>query len=755
MTAPAMSLQVGDRRYPALRQQNQPDGDDASRVSFVTDRWSAQDGLLVAYSRQVEHHCRMLAGQQWDIWSEALGKFIDINSLFSQDEALWKQRPVVNYLTYWYMLTHARLTENPPILTFQPATADRADAQLAETYDTVFKTLWSQIHMPEVVDTMMGWLVASGTGYTKSYPIDDPRESAQPRVGPATAQVPDEMGEPVEQELDEPVPYSDQGEPQFELQPHPDTGDVVAMPTAEPAMLQPQTLGVCSLNPLQVRAEWNQKPWHEKSWHCHKDYFPPEVVEERWGIDIEPDVSINGSDAGPGYLERLLFNAGHYGAVYGSGVGAVGNAVFGVGAAPTDGYVCVYEMWEQPSPRNQMQGRLLVVTKDTVLYDGPRPFPKLQAASPINRFQFVGLPGRPAGTTPAEMLVPLQQSINRGWAQALEHGSLMTNPMLLVDAGSGLTEDQFEAVPGLTVWGGLMNGIPMVQALAMPPLSPDFWRIMEMKRETFFVLGNITGTEGSAPTEDASGELVTQLRANSDRFIGPTARGLVMEMGRLAENWLAILAVIWDKPKLLTYAGEDNVPQTIAVEPYLWSGSVNAVPDVDSMLPEGRSEKQQKVMALWQAGFFGDPDNPATQAKVSPLMRFPNMNRALLPGGVDGVTASQNLGQLLLGVAPQEIPLFPAYDLSVHLQVTNQHIKSPEFKRNSPEIQQNILAFADQLEIESAKAMILQAQKAQAVTAAITPPAPANAEGGSSSDATASSPASPPASARAGLNLVS
>jgi hypothetical protein len=746
-----MSLQVGDRRYPPLRQQNQPDGHDAARIAYVTERWAAQDGLLVAYSRQVEHHCRMLAGQQWDVWSEALGKFLDINSLFSQEEALWKQRPVVNYLTYWYMLTHARLTENPPILTFQPATADRVDAQLAETYDTVFKTLWNQTHMPEVVDTMMGWVVAAGTGYIKSYPIDDPREEAQPRVGPATAQMPDEMGEPVEHELDEPVPYDDMGSPQFELQPHPETGDMVAMPTADPTMLRPQTLGTCALNPLQVRGEWNQKPWHEKTWHTHKDYFPPAVVEERWGIALEPDVSVNGSDAGPGYLERLLFNAGHYGSVYGGGVGMVGNAVFGVGAAPTDGYVCVYEQWELPTPQNDMLGRLTVISKDTVLYDGPRPFRKLQAASPINKFQFVGLPGRPAGTTPCEFLVPLQQSINRGWAQALEHGSLMTNPMLLVDSQAGLDEEQFEAVPGVTVWGGLQNGIPMVVPLQMPPLSPDFWRIMEMKRETFFVLGNITGTEGSAPTDDASGELVSQLRANSDRFIGPTARGLVMEMGRLAENWLAILAVIWDQPKLIAYAGEDNVPQTIAVEPYLWSGSVNAVPDVESMLPEGRGEKQAKVMGLWQAGWFGDPADPATQAKVAPMMRFPNLNRASMPGGVDGVTASQNLGQLLLGTPPHEIPLFDAYDFGVHLQVTQQHIKSPEFKRNTPEIQQGILGYAEVLEQRSAIAMIQQAQKAQAVAAAIAPPQPSTPDGPSDS----ASHTSPPAEARAGLNLVS
>jgi len=575
----------------------------------------------------------MLAGQQWDVWSDSLEKFIDINSLFSDEERLWKQRPVINLLTYWYMLTHARLTENPPILTFQPATADRIDAMLAETYDTVFKTLWNDTHAPEVVDRMMAWLVATGTSYIKSYPSYDDEAAAQPRIGPASAQLPDEFGEPQDMELAEPVPYSAQGEPQFEIQPHPETGEPVAVPTAEPEMENGADIAVCELNPLQVRGEWNQKPWHEKAWHMHKDYFSPAIIQQRWGVEVEPDTTINGAH-GPGYLERLMFSEGHYGAIDGK-KSTLNDGQFGVGAVPADGYVCVYELWEKPNPDNEMQGRLCITTDSVVLYDGPRPFPKLAGASPIRRFQFVGLPGRPAGTTPMEFLVPLQQTYNRGWAQELEHRSLMTNPMILVDDHASIDDEQFEAVPGQFIQGGMSGGQPMLSAFEMPTLSADFYKTQDRIKDAFMFLGNVTGTEGSAPTDDASGELVQQLRANADRFIGPTARGLVNEMARLAEDWLALLSVLWDQPKLLTYAGDDQVPQTIAVTPELWSGTVNAVPDVESMIPEGRGEKQARVIQLWQMGWFGDPTDPRTQAKVAPMMRFPNLNRAALPGGVD------------------------------------------------------------------------------------------------------------------------
>lgn len=718
-------------QYPSLRQNNQPDNTDGQRVTFCKNRWSAQDGLLLAYSRQVEFHCRMLAGQQWDVWSEALERFIDINTLFSTEERLWRQRPVMDMIKPWYMLTHARLTENPPIIAFQPATADRGDAQLAETFDTVFKTLWNDVHMPEVTDEMIRWLVATGTGYIKSYPSYDDDDNAQPRVGPATAQVPDpETGEPSPMDLDQPVPYSPQGEPQFELQQHPETGELMAVPTAEPEMEPGGGLEACSLNPLQVRGEWNHKAWHEKAWHMHKDYFTPTVILERWGIEVTPDVTVSGSEQGPGYLERLLFNEGHYGAVQGNR-GVIGNGQFGVGTSPADGYTAVYEMWEEPSPQNEKQGRLLITTKDKVLYDGARPFPRLQGASPIRRFQFVGIPGRPSGTTPLESLIPIQQSYNRGWAQELEHRSLMTNPMVLVDEASSMDEEQWVATPGMFVKNGMRNGNPLLRAFEMPPLSDDFYKTQDRLREMFIFIGNIAGAEGTPPTEDPSGALVEQLRSNSDRYIAPTARGLVMEMSRLAEDWLAILQVIWDTPKLLTYAGDDNVPQTIACEPELWLGDVNAIPDVESMLPESRAAKQAKTMQLFQAGIFGNPQDPATAAKIAPMFNFPNLNRALKPGGVDAVMASQNLGKLLLGMQAMQIPLFPAYDFSVHLQVTNQYIKAPEFTRATPEVQQQILAHVERLEETAALVMMQQAQKAAATQTAVmhatqthSPPAP-------------------------------
>jgi hypothetical protein len=310
-------------------------------------------------------------------------------------------------------------------------------------------------------------------------------------------------------------------------------------------------------------------------------------------------------------------------------------------------------------------GPHLVVTKSKVLHDGPNPFPKLKGPSPIRCFQFVGLPGRPAGTTPMEFLVPLQRQLNRFWAQAMEHGALMTNPAILVDDAAGIDDEQMTMMPGMMVHGGVRNGQPMLLPFQPPPLSADFWKIQEMVRDSLMFLGNIAGTEGAPPTDDPSGELVAQLRANSDRFVGPTARQMVTEIARMAEDWTAILAVIWTKPKLLLVSGEDNVPQTIAVEPEMWEGNANAVPDVQSCcrnLATRSSARDARV----QMGCSAIPLDPKVGVGA-PMFQFPNMNRAMQPGGVDAVTANQALGKVMLGTDPQTIPFFEPYKMPVWL----------------------------------------------------------------------------------------
>jgi hypothetical protein len=671
---------------PLRAQPNVPDENDGRRLQLVSGRWTPQDMLLAQRDKQIEENVRMLAGRQWEVFSPTLGRFVDVSMFMRDAERAFRQRPVINRLLLWFILTHARLTESPPVVSFQPSTADRADATLAEVMDPIFKTLWNEAGMLEVVDRLVAWLIPCGEVYWSSR-VDFTRGAIQ--TFPQTA-------------------YDNNGVLQ------------VVGQRAE----REGALAVDVHSPLEVRGEWNQQPWHEKAWHIRRSFLTPKVVKERWGLDVKADATGLDATMGGAYLTRLLFGSGHYGAVKGNE-----GEITGVGAhisRPEDGLVIVDEMWERPCIGTDTEetaesagGRFLVVLplQNKVVWDSVRPY-RLKAASPIRHASFVNLPGRPSGTSPQEMMNPVQRAYNRGWAQILEHRALMTNPVVELDANSGLQAADFVARPGAVIPVQKRPGVEAFRYVSPPQISSDVWRTQDQLSDTLDVLGNVPGAQGSPPTVDASGELVKELRFNSDRFIGPTSRRLVIELARTVDDWIAMLPVMWTTERILSYAGDDNIPRTLTVLPHFFEGKVNVIPDIESMLPEGRGERQQKVLQLYQLGAFGVPGAPDAVKKFLELSRFPHLSRTIRAGGVHRVTADHFLGRLLQGENAQELPLFEWYNYDVHLAVLDEFMASPDFLTQPPPVQEQ-LVIRRMLVVQAQQALMLQNAQKMALQATL------------------------------------
>ena len=157
----------------------------------------------------------------------------------------------------------------------------------------------------------------------------------------------------------------------------------------------------------------------------------------------------------------------------------------------------------------------------------------------------------------------------------------------------------------------------------------------------------------------------------------------------MAEDWEALFPVIYDEEQIIAYAGSDNVARTIMVSPDMFAeGSVNVVADVESMLPEGRGEKQKNITALYASGLFGPPGTPEAVATFFDLSQFPHLGRAGKFGGTHRITADQENGKILQGVPATEIPVFEWYNDLVHLLSHEEFMSSPEFLELEPIIQQ-------------------------------------------------------------------
>lgn len=693
-TGGTVSRQFTFKDIPDIRPEaTEPDDQDGNRIEYVTFLWDSQDELVRIRDRMIEENLRMLAGQQWTVFNPRIGRFVDVTRWMTDEEKRWRQRPVFNRLLLWFMLTHARMTENPPVITFLPG-PDRIDAELAATMDILWKAKWREIDMNEIWDRAAAWLIPSGLIYLRSR-LDMEQGELVPRMARSELPMIQADGAPLmngdqqqvtDDEFDD-VPLGEDFEPLMQMTPD------GPMQTGEPFADKRGDLAVDVMNALMVRGEWSPRPWHQKRWHMTRTFLTPLEIMERWKVDVTGEAAAVGVPDGTGALERILFGKGFFGAAeafFGSDFASAGMPeqlveVFELTHAPVDNprVPRMKETMESPG------GRTLICTRNKVLFDDVRPV-RWKWTSSLRRIDFVRLPGRQAGgSTPQEAMNGAQRSYNRGWAQIIEHRNLTTNPKGVIDAMSGLEETEIDNEPGTFHVVARRPGVPAFEWVAPPPLGEDVYRTQALLLNEINDLGALSGTEGDAPTQDASGELVKELRFNSDRFIGPTMRRAVQEMARMADDWKQLMPLIFDREELFSYAGEDNVGRTTIVIPQLFvAGKVNITPDIESMLPEGRGERQERITALYANGLFGVPGSPEAVRRFFELSSFPHIDRAQKFGGVDRVTADQENGQLLQGMDPRQIPVFEWYDDAIHILIHEEFMKSPEFLKQPDQIRQ-------------------------------------------------------------------
>lgn len=722
------------QKVPPLRNSPfAPDDRDDERVQLVLNRWHALDLVLRPLHRSVEENLRMLCGQQYVAWSPLVGRFLDLAEILGENDELWRHRPVINMLLPAYMLAKARLTENPPIITFSPSTGDEKDAALAEAQDVIFKSKWKEMGMAEVIDRMISILHPCGRAHIVSY-IDWSRGPLVPWTAPGRlpvlapdgSQAVDEYGALLETEVPD-VAFDRNGNPLTIAFLDEEGVGYGLPPGAVPHAEAKGQLAADALTPLEARGTHNDSiPWHRKPVHQRRTFMTPEQVYEAWGVEVEPD--IRGGDTvargrgAPDELAQLMLGAGFYGSAGMRAYGLVG------GPGSEQDWCTVYEMWETPNGNvpgmartlESPGGRHTIVAGNKCVKDAARPGNFLYT-SPIRCFDFVNVPGRPGGTSPQEMTNGLQRAGNHLAGNILQHADSTSNPVALVHQSTGISLSDWSAEPGGAYLVRTAPQVKPVDYAAPPAIGQDVHRALDWVFAKMREIGHVDGAQGSPQTRDPSGEVIRELRDNADRPTGATARGIVTELGRFAEDLMVWCPMIMDEEEIIRYGGEDEIVRTLTVQKDLFAtGKVNVEPDVESMLPESRSERQSRVRRDWMEGVFGPPQSPEARATYLTLARYPNLNRDALPGGRHRVMANHNLGAVLRGTPADSLPIIDVYDNTIHLVVIENYMAGPEFLKLRAEVQVEVQRLRERHQAEFARKqqmmMLQQAEQAAVQT---------------------------------------
>ena len=641
------------REYPPIG------GDPQKIVDLVTrERWTRLDGSWEIPKRQVLENFRMLEGKHWYVYEQSTGRYIDVVPYFSPDDRLWRQRPTFPFLSDWHTLTVAKLTENRPKLAFLPSTPDESDADLAEIMDPIYDYLWTVTHMDYHVDELCDMVAVAGSAIIKSIWNPMLGELWEAR-GPAPYVVLDDQGRPVPDAGGQPmVKFAENAPMQFtpEGQPVPMIESTPGGGFSEvgaPVMMRSGEIDVSVLNPMQVRYSLAKLPFHKQPWYVERSMYTVDEVRERWGYELEPEKD---QHADLDIVGGNLLGRGFGGPIQSS-----------VGGRADHDMIVIYQMWEQPRP-DAPDGRHAVTTRSKLLVDGPNPYhPTFR---PYQRADFIFRSNRMIGKSPIEDMSPLVRVYNRMMAQRLESTNRNANPITLVDA-SQISAEEFTNRPA-QVYSitRRTDGVPPVETLESPDLPVSHLEAMRELELKIRQTGSFQeGSQASVSDTASSGEHQKELRARDDRYLSKPAKSVIDALARAGHQWQKLLRIGWPEKRIIAVVGDDQVATYLRVKKDMFMGNVHVKGVAESMLPESRAERQQRL------------DWWLEQQVISPeqyfdLFNHPHLARAAHPGGVDKEMASFENKLLMGGQLPI---LLPFHDDLVHLDVHRRIAASKTF----------------------------------------------------------------------------
>jgi len=664
----------------------------------------------------------MVSGRQYDRFIENVGEFVDLSEYFYQADEQWRQNPTFNWLSHYYKLTLSKLTENLPAMGFIPAGADFNDAVLAELMEPVFKYEWRQMKMPQNMFPLYGWVILAGRAVTKIR-WDPDRGPADEFKGPAFLDFL-EGNSLTQRELSD-APYIRNNEGLFEPNVMRDEGlPVFGEGGGFPEMGAPHTeragdLAFDVLAPTSVISPHGPEWFEDKPWYTHEYLMPVEDVERRFpeAKNVEPD-DIEVDDIADMWM-RLS-----YGENYGMASSLSSESVEHLERKTLQGYKRIREHWRRDVPNHPVlgKGRTIVVPvadQDEVYYDDINPFwvdgSHEVTVMPFDAWDGVLVPFRNEGMSDFEQMNPVQRALNRreaGLLDAVEHNE---QPIRWRNENTTQEEDEpnFNKPGFIGVANLSPNAGPPMHTEPAPQL-PDASVIQAGRlREWLMLLGSQPlGAEGTPATKDASGELQREVRFDTDRVWGATIRLHSYGWARVAEKIGQIIGSCMDDSRVVTLSGEDNAAQFLNIGGQVFRGSVHAVPNPESQVLESRQEKQNRIAQLVQT--VGMPPEVALKA-----LNYPDVNRALRPGGAANSMARRENVELMLGTLSQALP---KHDHAIHKLVHLEQMQTAAFRDADPQIQQLFglhVMMHEEMEVLEA---IRQGQLAMKVQGALMPP---------------------------------
>lgn len=370
-----------------------------------------------------------------------------------------------------------------------------------------------------------------------------------------------------------------------ELPPDPETGQPQLDASGNP--LHMGEIAHYSVSPFEFFPEPLAKKIEDMEYVFHVKVRPSSYIFRKYGVKIE-DETITADD----YLQSQFSPVGEE--------QATGTPVKGV---------ALKEYWERPNSE-QPEGRYVVYVNDTVLYQGPNPYPK----EPIPFFEAREsvVPDRFWGRSVISDLVPVQQNYNKNRSQAVEIRNSTARPKWAVvrgalDPGQTISTAPAEVIQYNPVPGAYEMGKPAKIEGGNIPVS-FFQELERTQSELFEVAGIHDFSRGLSGLGGIRAGFALQMILEEDTTrIGILKRSADLAIMKVARAKLRLAKQFYLEPRTITIVGPDMAAEAKVFEADKIPDDVDVRIIASGALPASMAAKQQFVLQLWSQKLIQDP----------------------------------------------------------------------------------------------------------------------------------------------------
>lgn len=416
---------------------------------------------------------------------------------------------------------------------------------------------------------------------------------------------------------------------------------------------------------FEVKWDPAAKKWDDVNWVQIEKTRTVEYVKIAYGKDVGPEKDITTSNI----FESKLSSLTNYGSItYNKAKNSV----------------VVKECWEKPSA-DYKNGRRITVANGTLLYYtddiGFGPEDKSKREIPVFPLVHIDVPGRVAGQSVIENLIPIQRERNKSRSQIIKSKGLVGSPPWVVQEGSLVDDIRGEEGEIIEYYAG-MEKPKMEQP---PSMSADVYKnIDQCDEELEFVSGQHETSHGSAPAGVKSGIAISYLQEQDDTKLGPSINNFERYKAKYMSYILKIIKFKYIRDRTLNFVGKNNAIETLSFKgSELTSTDVRVIPG--SSLPQSKVAKQDYVLNLVDRGVLNPAEDKALILKMLELGFTDDLYDEY---SIDVNHAIGEHEKWLKGDLSPKVRDF--YNHDVHIKVHNKFRKSDDYEQLPLELQQII-----------------------------------------------------------------